>query len=758
MPAPMKQLSPAELAALEHAFAADPASDAFRPLTEAYLSMGRFMEAMVVCKKGVKAHAGDVAARLLLARVYAEQGKDRKALDEVLAALQEHPSDAAANRTAGVLHMKLGEKEPGAAALRRASEAAPNDPETLDALRQWGVASAAPAPARQPARPLAEGIPVAPRVGRPAAGAPAPASPAGAAPAPQAPPVAPRAAAPARKAAPGKNVAYSQQLAEKYGTQEFHLPSGDTGEIPLRRARKGPGLKTTFLLVLVLAGALGGWYAWSAMAKARAIEIDRLLKQTREAIEKDSSSSYKQAASLCEQILAKDPDSAGGHAFLAYVDVLRWGEHGEGDSVREEARKNLEAAKRLKETHSHSIAADAYLRFFGGDARGAIDELTRVLKGPEAGTSGLLYGALGVIQMQTGDLDSAKESLTTARKYADRDVRVNQMLAEQYRRRGAGYELQALTFYDAALRLAKDHVPSLLGVSLMLLGREQWDEALRNVQKVLDLGDASPRQLALARVIKAHILFAKGKGKEGAEEEQKALVLDPTNPDIHAEVGRRKLAGGDATGAIESFQRAAQMDPQRVAFYVDLAAAMMRKEGGAKQAVEALKSASARLAGNARIVKLLGDAYRADGDLERARVEYEKALSLEKRYPDARLALARVWRDKRDWARALDELDKAAKEYGEGTTGGAAQAYVEMADVEAARGGRPDAVEELYKKALRADATNCSALWYLGRERADRRSRAFDKGLAKQMLGDYARLCPRGSHAGEASRIAAALR
>ena len=761
MPAPTKQLSPAELAALEHAFAADPASDAYRPLTEAYLSMGRFMEAMVVCKKGVKAHAGDVAARLLLARVYAEQGKDRKALDEVLAALQEHPSDAAANRMAGVLHMKLGEKEPGAAALRRASEAAPGDPEVLDALRQWGVAPAAPPQARPTRPPLAEGIPVAPRVGRPAAGGPATAPPAAQGvpgQAAEAVPLAPRASAPSRKAAADKNVAYSQQLAEKYGTQEFRLPSGDTGEIPLKRARKGPGLKTTFVLVLVLAGALGGWYAWSAMAKARAIEIDKLLKQTREAIEKDSFAGYKQAAKNCELILEKDADSVGGHAFLAYVDALRWGEHGEGDAVREEAKKNLEAAKRLKESHSHAIAADVYLRFLGGDARGAIDELTRVLKGPEAGTSGLLYGVLGVVQMQTGDLDAAKESLTTARKYADRDVRVNQMLAEQYRRRGAGYELQALTFYDAALRLAKDHVPSLLGVSLMLIGREQWDEALRNVQKVLDLGDASPRQLAFARVIKAHVLYAKGKGKEGAEEEQKALVLDPTNPDIHAEVGRRRLAGGDAAGAVESFQRAAQMDPQRVDFYVDLAGAMMKKEGGAKQAVEALKTASARLPGNARIVKLLGDAYRADGDLDRARGEYEKALSLEKRYPDARLALARVWRDKREWTRALDELEKAAKEYGEGTTGGAAQAYVEMADVEAARGGKPDAIEELYKKALRADATNCSALWYLGRERANRKSRAFDKELAKQMLSDYARLCPRGSHAAEASRIVGALR
>ena len=67
MRTPGKQLTPVELSTLEHAFASDPASDAFRPLTEAYLAAGRFMEAMVVCKKGVKAHPGRPDPRLLLA-------------------------------------------------------------------------------------------------------------------------------------------------------------------------------------------------------------------------------------------------------------------------------------------------------------------------------------------------------------------------------------------------------------------------------------------------------------------------------------------------------------------------------------------------------------------------------------------------------------------------------------------------------------------------------------------------------------------
>jgi tetratricopeptide (TPR) repeat protein len=762
MAAPTKQLTPAELAALEHAFAADPSSDAYRPLTEAYLALGRFMEAMVVCKKGVKAHPGGAAARVLLARVYAEQGKDRKALEELQAALESHPQDLAANRMAGTLHMKLGEKEQGTAALQRAASAAPNDQEILEALKKWGVALPASPPAREPSRFQGQAAPVVPRVAPPAVRAPsAQPAPSGApdggamraAGTAPAVPMAP-AAPPARKA-PERDLDYARELADKYGTEEYRISTGKTGELPLAARRKGPGLRATLLLLVLLGAALVGWSAYTSWRKARDSEIAKLLKDAGEFIAKDSYASYQQASKLCEQVLEKDSDSLAGHAFLAYVDTLRWGELGEGDALREEAKKHLEAAKRRKDRHSHLIAADAYLQFYGGDPKGAIETLERVLKGPEGGTSGLLYGALGVVQMQSGDLDGAKESLTTARKFADRDVRVNEMLAEQYRRRGSGSEMQAKLFYDAALRLNPDHVPSLLGASMVYVEEGQYDTALKGVQKVLDSRDASNRQLALARVIKGSILYAKGKPVEGAEEEKQALELDRTNPDIQDLVARRKLRDGDVAGAVDSAQHAVQMDPQRVAFYVDLAAAMMRKENGAKQAVQALKNATERQPGNARLVKLLGDAYRSDGDLEHARLEYEKAISIEKRYPDARMALARTWRERREWAKALDEIDRAIKEYAEGTTSGTASAYVEKAEIEEARGSTRDAVREQYERGLKADPRNCKALWWLGRDRVDPASPKRDAELARLMFSDYARLCTREPHAAEAARLAA---
>jgi len=152
-----KTLSPAELAKLEHAFATDPSSNAYRPLAEAYLALGRFMEAMVVCKKGVKAHPNLPEGRLLLARVYLEQGKDRKALEELMGALEVAPGDKSVLRTTGEIQIKVGEIEPGRANLLKAYQADPQDAETLAAMARSKVeAPKAPPPQLQPRAPARE--------------------------------------------------------------------------------------------------------------------------------------------------------------------------------------------------------------------------------------------------------------------------------------------------------------------------------------------------------------------------------------------------------------------------------------------------------------------------------------------------------------------------------------------------------------------------------------------------------------------------
>ena len=749
MPAPSKPPTPAELSGLEHAFAADPSSDAYRPLTEAYLAMGRFMEAMVVCKKGVKAHPDDPAAKVLLARVYAEQGKDRKALDELLAVIAAYPTFAAANRMAGVLQIKMGEREQGEAALRRAAEAAPDDPEVREALAKHGVTVT-----RRPAG-AAGGPPVAPRVTPRSPGARPPGAAAG-----------PAAGehtgitgeilidemAPAPTPVPAKrtrNVEYAEELAAKYATREFTL-STPAGGKRARPSKKGT-IATTVGLFAVLVAALGGFWLFNKSRAETVREIDRLLKEALPLVEKDTPAAYADAAARFRKILERDDGSIAGHAYLAYVDAILAGEHGGGEEAKAEAVRHVEAARKLAQRHSHLVAAEAYLRLYAGDAAGAKETLKAVVEGEEGVQSPFLFGVLGAVHLREGDLDAARDILAKAQKASPGDVRVAWLLAEQYRRRGEGYELQAAGFYDYALRIQKEHLSSILGKSIVLLDRGQVEEAGKGADYALSpQAGASRPQQALAYAIRAGVLAAQGKAQEAKAAEEQAGKLDPTNADVPHRIALRKLREGDSAGAVEAMQRAVTLDPRRVALYADLVRALLGREGGAKQAIDTVKKAVVRLGEHPRLALVLGEAYRAAGDADLARGQYEKAIQLGKPFPDARVALARLHRAKNNVPGALVELTQAIDEYGAGGAGGAAAAYVEMAEAERARGAKPDVLKGLYAKALEKDPASCEALWGAAKIEVDQKALGQE---GRKRLDAYARLCPRGPHAAEVAKL-----
>jgi tetratricopeptide (TPR) repeat protein len=758
MPTRAKPPTTQEVSALEHAFAADPSSDAYRPLTEAYLAMGRFMEAMVVCKKGVKAHPDDPSAKVLLARVFAEQGKDRKALEELAAILAAYPTFAAANRMAGELHFRLGEKEQGEAALRRAAEAAPNDPEVREALAKHGVA-AAPKPAPAPIAPrVAAPAPVAPRAGIPAATRSAVAAAAAAAvtPAPAGEHTGITGEVQITEDAPvptpvprRRNVAYAEELADKYATREYTL---STPQGKARRKGKGRMLLATLGLAGALVLVLGGWLVWSRAHKATVEGIDRLLKETVPLVEKDTYPNYVAAAGKCKEILGLDDASLAGHAYLAYVDAIRAIEHGDGDAVKAEAVQHVEAARKQGQRHSHLVAAEAYLKLGAGDSAGAKDTIKAVIGGEDGAQSPFLQGALGAVLLREGDLDGARDVLAKAQKASAGDVRLAWLLAEQFRRRGEGYEAQAIAFYDYALRIQKDHVGSILGKALVLLARGQVEHAGNAAQVVLaPATGASKPQLALANAIRGGVLAVQGKPEEAAAAEAEAAKLDPTNADIPALVGMRKLRGGDAAGAVEALQRAVAIDSRRVSLYADLVRAMLAKEGGAKLAIETVKRATSRLGESPRLSLLLGDAYRAAGDLDLAQGQYEKAVKLGNPFPDARVALARLFRSKNNIPGALTEIEQAITEYGQAAGGGLATAYVEKAEANRARGGKPDDVRALYLEALKADPVNCDALYGASKIEADQKKLADD---GKRRLDTFVKLCGRDHRAAEAARLA----
>jgi tetratricopeptide (TPR) repeat protein len=546
-----------------------------------------------------------------------------------------------------------------------------------------------------------------------------------------------------------RNVAYAEELADKYATREFTLstPGAKGGG---KRPGKGHKFLFTVGLAAVLVATLGGWLIFNRTRKATIEGIDRLLKETVPLVDKDTYPTYVAAAGKAKEILDLDDGAVAGHAFLAYVDAVRAGEHGDGDAVKAEAVKHVEEARKHGQRHSHLVAAEAYLKAFGGDPAGARETLKPVLEGDAP--SPFLQGVLGAVLLREGDLDGARDVLAKAQKASAGDVRIAWLLAEQFRRRGEGYESQAAAFYDYALRINKDHLGSILGKSLVLLARGQVDEASKGADvALLPATGASKPQLALAHAIKGGALAAKGKADEAAAEEQEAGKLDPTSADIPALVGLRKLRGGDAAGAVEALQRAVAIDSRRVSLYADLVRAMLAKEGGAKLAIDTVKRTITRLGEHPRLALMLGDAYRASGDADLAQGQYEKAIQLGKPFPDARVALAKLFRAKNNIPGALTELEQAITEYGPGAGGGLAAAYVEKAEANRARGAKGDDLKALYLEALKADPVNCDALFGASKVEADQGKLGED---GKRRFEVFARLCARDHRAADAARLA----
>src|SRR5690606_18854856 len=143
---------------------------------------------------------------------------------------------------------------------------------------------------------------------------------------------------------------------------------------------------------------LGGWWGYTTWQAKRDREIEKLLTRTNDEIRKDTWASYKAATASAEEILDLDADNYVAHAYLAFINALRWGEHGEGDDFARRARDHLERARAAGEDHSRIHAAEAYVLHFSGKSDQAEALLEKVL---EKQKSGVLFTALGLIQMWT---------------------------------------------------------------------------------------------------------------------------------------------------------------------------------------------------------------------------------------------------------------------------------------------------------------------------------------------------------------------
>lgn len=762
-------VSPAELAQLEHAFATEPNSDAYRPLAEAYLSLGRFMEAMVVCKKGVKSHPEAVGGRVLLARVYADQGKDKKALEELAGALQVGPNDVPALKLAGHLALKNGE-EAGREHLKKALALAPNDAELVDLCGKWGIAPPAPPPpppgpaaAPGPVTSLHEREPLAaemdvpppPRPGH----RPAPVFTSGAANAPTQPvqavsPAArPRArgdgtAAPVQRPPPRRQPSYDE-LASRYGERDEDVsraPGGHTGQF------------VTIAIAVFGALSLAGYFGFTKWKADRDRKVSKLLKDAQEQIAHDAFDGYKQACEAAEKVLDLDPNSLGAHAYLAYAYAIRWGEHGEGEKAAAQSREHIDAAKRLGQEHGHLEAAERLVRFFGGETQAAQTDLEKFIadlreKGRQP--TGLLLTALGKIQMFNGDLEKAIENLKEAQQRDPTSARVFSALGNAFRR--LGDEFEAANAYESALRYEASHAEACVGVALLALPDPQKREvAQRYAERVLKSDPpASPRQIALASMVKATLLLQEGKKDEARRSEDAAMALDPHNGELFILRAQTLLREGQPGLAILEAKKAVQLDSRRASFHLDLGRALLAQPAGCKEAIVELGKAQMAVPGNDKVTLLLGESYEKCADLEGALRQYGKAAGDDKkRAPEARRRIAAIYRAQKQHKKAAEIYERAVTD----ATGKArlqSDILVELGRMQEDQNDLNTA-QKTFRRSVTADDRNPEAYYWWGRLYAlDRDPKV--RVEARDLFEKYLEYAPVGTRADEVKKMLAAL-
>lgn len=761
-------LSPAELAELEHAFATDPSGKAYEPLAEAYLSMGRFMEAMVVCKKGARALPKAAAPRLLLARIQLAQDRPERALKELEGALALEPEHLPALRMAAELQLDLDKEEEAKALLARAVKVDPSDLAITELARAFGVLPAEESPAPTPA-PAAAAAP-APQAAEPAQPKAPPQQKAEVQPA-AAPAPAPQAAKPAEAKGKAKQKAAAKPQPKQQAKPQAPVQAvaaldlsawedDDEGRSSNAKAGKSRLLATAAVLLV----ALGGWVAFTNWQGGKERRITEALQATADAVRKDTYLSYKEATEAGDRLVALAPSHYEGRAYQAYVAALRWGEQGEGEDFHRRAKEHLEVAKKGLAGHPRVVAAEALVRFFERDPSGAQSLLDEAIAAGGGGL-GLLHETLGRIQMESGELDAAAASLKAAQTHDFNSVRLLSALGRLHWR--MGMEPEAWAFFDSALRLDGEHADSLLGKALLILDsdaeRGEGDrdkllaEAKAQIDKVLALpsGAVSTRQLARAKFAQGQLALAQGQAGQGERLEKEAFALDPTSADIRLLRGRRLLREGEKAAAVRDIEEAIRIEP-RLTSYADLSRALQDQPA---QRVAKMEEATQIFSKSGRAWLLLGDARMGAGAALEAKRAYDEALRVEEgKMPEARVHLAALHRQQKEWALAKAEIEKALTDLGRAPVGSvAAAAHTEQGRILEEGEDDPVAAFQSYAQAISAWEQHAPAYFYLGRISAGQRS-AEQRRQAVESLETYLRLDPRGEHAGQARGLLARLK
>ena len=684
----------ASVTELEQAFAQNPDSTAYLPLCEAYLEQGRFMEAMVVAKKGIKAHADSVEARVLLARVYARQKKTARALQEMDDVIAAFPTRGLALLERAKIRDESGDKTNAIADLKKAIDLEPTLSEATKLLADRGIEypekppeppPPPPPAAPPPGWPMVPGYPVAPdpRGASMVGGVPPGASlappgmpltggwtlPTGV-PVAGLPPPGVGAPGPSWPAPAGVSGIYAQRQRLE-GEDELEAIASKVAEEKPQTGNARTSLWLLIGLVVIVSAAIG----WQIKRKREKEGIAELSNSAQTLANQDTYGGYKKAVVLYERLLdSYDSTHAPTLGRLAHIDAILWGEHGDGDG-----KSGLDRILPLAERHAAdqpgTLAARGLGMLYGGEDRQKAASAAYERIGPpvqktheSAGAGTIADLALAIFDLELGNYDSALNGMSTVKQASPTNVRAKVWFGRASFR--AGRHGAAEGAFTDALRASQDHPGARAGRALVRIQRGNLEGAAEDVLKFDEFAQKQPKEVsrrdnAQIEYARSEVFRAAGDDAKAAGAYENAIRFDPSNADFPYGLGRWLLQNGREKESLEPLRKAVKMEGTRRAFLIALSEAeaagelydpaILRLEGLLKQnpkdlpasiakarvlsrqkkpeAETFLKEVIAWSNGSVEANLELGRYYRAIGKKVEARAPLEKAIEVMGNHP-----------------------------------------------------------------------------------------------------------------------------
>lgn len=368
-----------------------------------------------------------------------------------------------------------------------------------------------------------------------------------------------------------------------------------------------------------------------------------------------------------------------------------------------EARETLETALARNANQADTFYKLGTVSLAIGDAATAVTRLRQAVKLRAAFPAA--SAALGIALLQTDEFAGAREALKKGTSVGP-EIYVYLGTANE----GLGDNTAAIENYKAALAQQPELFAAELSLGRVLLSEGQAAEAVKHLQRAVQ----SDPQKAQAQLYLALSLIATGQ-KESAVTAAKLAKSSGASESagFHDALGDVFQSLDHQIEALQSFQRAASLDPNKEDYIRHLAAAQRKAEDSAG-AIATLQSGIAHLPASARLHYLLGVTLMNRGTSAEALEPLRKAAELEPNNPDYQQSLGLCWAELEKDDEAMTSFRRALSLDANHTA-----AYLQIGMLQL-KAGVTEQAEGSFKKALSVDANYAPAYFRLGKIYYDR--------------------------------------